>query len=180
MEPQQRQPVIEELASTEARLLNTLDGLMPAQWHFRESPSRWSIAENLEHLIAFEGFILAAIRRTLDAPPELDKMAAAVAKEHLVLSLAQSRDTKFLAREIVRPTGRWTGTTAMIEEFHQARGATIAFVNDTRFPLREHFFPHIAFGDLDCYQWLIVLGQHTGRHVAQIEQIKADRAYPTT
>ena len=39
--------------------------------------------------------------------------------------------------------------------------------------LRSHFFAHVAFGDLDCYQWLVAMGQHTLRHVAQIEEIKA-------
>ena len=44
--------------------------------------------------------------------------------------------------------------------------------------LRAHFFPHIAFGDLDCYQWLLLVGQHSLRHALQIEEIKASAGYP--
>ena len=170
--------MLDELTTSEAQLLLRLDDLSESQWHFRESPDRWSIAENLEHLIAFEAFIRSAIMRTLEAPPEPEKMANAASKQPLILGLATSRDLKFNAREVVRPNGRWSTGAGMIEEFRKARAATIAFATETDAPLREHFFPHIAFGDLDCYQWLIVLGQHTSRHVGQIELIKADPRYP--
>lgn len=54
------------------------------------------------------------------------------------------------------------------------------FASETQAELREHFFPHIVFGDLDCYQWLLVLGQHGLRHALQIEEIKNDPAYPAS
>ena len=178
MEIHDRQFAIDQLQSSEADLLELLTNLTPQQWHFRESPTRWSIAENLEHLILFEAFIRNAVQRTLEAPPEPQKKSEAAAKEPLVLRLATSRDTKFNAREIVRPTGQFADPAIMIAEFHHTRAETIAFATHTQAALREHFFPHIAFGDLDCYQWLIVLGRHTLRHVHQIEQIKSDPAYP--
>jgi hypothetical protein len=60
----------------------------------------------------------------------------------------------------------------MIAELRKARARTLAFAAVTAADLRGHFFPHIAFGDLDCYQWLVVLGQHGTRYALQIEQIK--------
>ena len=96
----------------------------------------------------------------------------------LVLGLATSRDTKFSAREVVRPAGGYSDPLKMIEDFHHTRAETIAFAAATQAPLRDHFFPHIAFGDLDCCQWLFVIAKHTARHAAQIEQVKADPAYP--
>ena len=178
MQPHERQFVLDQLAASEAQLLTRFDGLSDYQWHFRESPNRWSVAENLEHLIAFEAFIRSAVMRTLDAPAEPEKKSDAAGKDPLVLGLATSRSTKITAREIVRPTRRWTTSEAMVEEFREARAQTIAFAATTEAPLRDHFFPHLAFGELDCYQWLTVLARHTLRHVAQIEQIKADPAYP--
>ncbi len=73
MEPSQRQLVIDQLQSSEADLLQHVYNLTSAQWHFRESPARWSIAENFEHLILFETFIRSAIERTLAAPAEPEK-----------------------------------------------------------------------------------------------------------
>jgi hypothetical protein len=54
----------------------------------------------------------------------------------------------------------------------------VKFAAETDSDLRNHFFPHMAFGDLDCYQWLVVLAQHSLRHALQIEEIKAHPAYP--
>ncbi len=66
----------------------------------------------------------------------------------------------------------------MLAEFHTRRAETVEFAESTQADLRSHFFAHVTFGDLDCYQWLVVMGQHTLRHVAQIEEIKASLEYP--
>ncbi len=74
--------------------------------------------------------------------------------------LAKARSTKFNAREAARPVGRWPDTAEMIAELRRPRAGTLAFAAETQAELRDHFFPHLAFGDLDCYQWLVVPVQH--------------------
>ena len=178
MKPHERQLVLDHLASSEARLLELVDGLTAEQWNFRENPERWSIAENVEHVIVFENFITRTIAKALEGPAEPEKKAQAEAKEHLALGVANSRNTKFKAREAALPTGRWVDTAELVAELCKTRARTVAYVAETQADLRDHFFPHVAFGDLDCYQWLVVLGQHGARHALQIEEIKADVAYP--
>jgi hypothetical protein len=178
MESQERQLVLDQLVSSEARLLELVEGLTAPQWHFRETPDRWSIAENIEHLVVFEIFISQAITKTLEGPAEPNKKALAAAKEFLVMGLADGRSNKLTAREAARPIGRWPDSEVLIAEWCDARARTIAFATETKADLRNHFFPHIAFGDLDCYQWLLVLGRHAARHALQIEQIKTHPAYP--
>jgi hypothetical protein len=178
--PHERQLVLDQLVSSEARLLELVDGLSPQQWIFRESPERWSISENIEHVVVFENFIKRAIAEVMKGPAEPEKKALVVAKEPLVLGLANARSTKFNAREAARPTGRWPETRELIAELRKTRAQTLAFAAETQADLRDHFFPHVAFGDLDCYQWLVVLSQHGARHAFQIEEIKADPEYPAT
>jgi hypothetical protein len=180
MEIQEREVVIRELGSSEARLLALVDGLTAQQWSFREGPERWSIAENIEHCVLFEDFILGAIMRSLDGPMEPDKRTPAAEKEHLVLSLANGRSVKLNAREVVRPVGQWPDRAELIAEFRRRRARTIGFAEECQADLRGHFFAHITLGDLDCYQWLLVLSQHAMRHALQIEEIKADPAYPVS
>ncbi|WP_353071774.1 DinB family protein [Tunturiibacter gelidiferens] len=180
MEVQERRLVMEQLASSEARLLELVRGLTDEQWSFRETPERWSIAENIEHLIVFEGFIRSAIAKTLEGPAEPEKKADVGAKGPLVLGVAAGRSNKLIAREVVRPTGRWPDRSELVLELQKTRAVTVAFAAGTKADLRDHFFPHIAFGDLDCYQWLEVLGQHSARHALQIEEIKADAGFPVT
>lgn len=178
MQPDSRQFVVDLLTSSQANLQTALANLTPGQWSFRETPERWSIVENLEHLVLFEAFVRSAVKRALDMPAEPHKVLQAREKQPLVLDLANSRGTKFNAREVVRPTGAIKDPDEMIAAFRTARAATLQFTADTQDDLTAHFFPHIAFGDLDCYQWLIVIGQHTLRHVRQIEEIKADPGFP--
>ena len=84
------------------------------------------------------------------------------------------------AREAARPVRRRPDPVELIAELRKSRARTIAFAAETQADLRSHFFPHIAFGDLDCYQWLVALGQHAVRHVLQIEDIKAHSAFPAS
>jgi len=179
MQTQERELVIDKLTSSETLILSLVKDLTPAQWNFHEGPNRWSIAENIEHLVLFEHFITEAINKSLQALPEPDKKHAAPAKEPHVLAIAATRDSaKLIAREAVRPSGRWPDPAVMVAEFRKVRAQTIAFAETTECHLRDHFFPHISLGDLDCYQWLVLLGQHTYRHALQIEEVKSAPAYP--
>jgi hypothetical protein len=180
MEIRERQLVLDQLVSSEARLVALVEGLTPQQRTFRETPERWSIAEIIEHLTAFESFIAQAVVDALKSPAEPDKKALAKGKEHLVVGLASSRGTRLKAREAVRPVGRWPDPVKLVAEFRKNRAQTLAFAAETQADLRGHFFPHIAFRDLDCYQWLVVLGQHAARHALQIGEIKAHPAYPAS
>ena len=178
MESHERRTVLGQLESSETRLLELVSGLTSAQWNFRETPERWSIAENIEHLALFENFILSTIVRVLAEPAESEKKALVAGKESLVLGLPGTRHVKFIAREAARPVGRWPDPAESVNEFRKGRARTVAFVAGTQAELRDHFFPHVVWEDLDCYQWLILLGQHTYRHCLQIEEIKANLAYP--
>ncbi len=151
--------------------MGLVEGLSPAQWGFREGAERWSLAEVVEHLVVFEGFITDAVTNSLRGPAEPEKTALAGAKEPLVLGLAESRGAKLKGREATRPVGRWVDGAELVAEFREARARTIEFAAEMECDLRGHFFPHIAFGDLDCYQWVVVLGQHTSRHCLQVEEI---------
>jgi hypothetical protein len=174
----EREFLVTELVGSEARLLRAVDGLSAAQWSFREGPERWSIAEIVEHMVVFEGFILGAVQRVLQEAAEPEKCAAVGAKEPLVLGLAESRGTKFVAREAARPVGRWVDAAELVSELKKARARTLAFVAEERGDLREHFFPHIVFGDLDCYQWMVALARHMDRHLLQVEEVMRDPGFP--
>src|ERR1700676_4638142 len=113
--------LVAELEGSEARLLRAVGGLSVEQWNFREGPERWSIAEILEHLVVFEEFIRGAVERVLSETSEPEKRAAVAAKESLVLGLAESRGTRFVAREATRPMGRWVDAAEFVDELKKAR-----------------------------------------------------------
>lgn len=178
MEAHERQLVLDGFASSEARLLEVVEGLTPAQWNFRQTPGRWSIAENVEHVINVEQRILGAIVKMLDRPGEPEKRFQAAGKDASLLSGVADRTQRLEAPEAVRPTGKWPDTKELMAELRSTRARSIQFAAATDGELRDRFIPHMAFGVLDCYQWLIVLSLHGTRHALQIEEIEADPAFP--
>ena len=186
METQERQYVVEHLGLSEARLLQLTEGLTPEQWQYKEAPGRWSIAENIEHVILVEHAIGAGVRQALASPAEPEKMAAVRPKDAPAKGADNAAGRKIVAMPQLRPTGRWreapdSGPNAEPElrvELRKVRARSLAFAQETESNLREHFFAHQALGDLDCYQWLIIQSQHGERHAKQIEAVKASPGYP--
>jgi len=180
MEEQERQAVVDALRASEARLLKLVSGLTEEQWRFRESPERWSIAEIVEHLALQETFVRGNVQRMLEGEAAGEAQRAEVrAKETLVADLAKRRaEQKLKSRAANTPAGQISDFDALVAQLQRERAETIGFAAETEADLRGHFFAHVAFGDLDGYQWLMVLATHMERHALQIEQVKADKNWP--
>jgi hypothetical protein len=90
---------------------------------------------------------------------------------------AEARATRLQAPEVLVPTGRWPGEQ-LLQEFEAARRQTREFVASTQADLRRHFFKHPVFGELDSYQWLLLIVAHCDRHRAQSEEVIASPGFP--
>ena len=178
METQERHYAVEHLTGTEARLLKSVERLSPEQWQFKESPDRWSIAEIVEHCVLIEDGLLKLVRRTLAEPPDLEKKAAAAAKRGQPDGSREAAARKLDSPVAFLPRGKWTEPGELVAELQRARRATLEFANVTDAELHDHFFPHFAMGDLDCYQWVLLLSHHFVRHSKQIEAVKAHEGFP--
>ena len=178
MTQQERTFLLERLNGTETRLLALVEGLTAEQWTFREMPERWSIAENVEHLVLFERFIRGVVVKILATPAEPAKVPSVMAKHEAVLGLAVAGEMRIQAREVVCPAGRFADTAELQEMLWRERAETIAFARDLQADLRQHFFAHLTLGDLDGYQWLLVIAQHSDRHAAQIKKVMSDSRFP--
>ena len=178
MTSDERQVVLELLDSGEARLLELTAELSPAQWHFQETPERWSIAGNIEHIVVFENFILGVIRELLAQAPEPARAIGVAEKESLVMAIGHARERKIVARDAMLPVGQWTDMAEMLLEFRKIAERVRTFVAEVQEDLRGRFFAHRSLGDLDGYQWLLVVGQHRARHALQIQEVMGHPGYP--
>jgi uncharacterized damage-inducible protein DinB len=179
MEERERRLVLDQLTSSREQLLGLVDGLTPRQWAFRPGEGRWSIGECLEHVVRVENRILGLIGKKLDEGlPEPEKQDPAHAKDALVAQTVPDRTIRRQAPEPVRPTGQWPHSSELLAEFRNTRQRTSEFTAATQSDLRGYFLPHMALGELDCYQWLLVLSLHGFRHAQQIEEIKAAPGFP--
>jgi len=177
MTPPERDAVLKYLADSRERLLRTMQGLSREQLDYRASPGRWTVAENLEHLTFVEGRVLDFIQKSLNEGPTPSKNSAFEGKEKELVEDVAGRLTRFQAPEAIQPNGRWPGDQ-LLNQFETVRRRTREFASSTNADLRKHFFTHPRFGDLDLYQWLLLIAAHCERHRAQAEEVMASPAFP--
>jgi len=179
VEQNERQLVLDQLKASRARLLGLVEGLTAEQWTFQPGEGRWSTRDCLEHVMRVENRIFGLIGKKLEEPPEPDKQDPTHAKDALVAKSIPDRAFRREAPTAVRPTGEWEDSSQLLAEFGKTRERTIEFAALTQSDLRSRFLPHAAFGELDCYQWLLALSLHGERHARQIAEIQADPSFPS-
>ncbi len=169
--------LIEEFEANATRFVAALEGLSSEQWHFQESPDRWSIAQVAEHIIKAEAAQRSVIidsvlsthpDRKAENPSDTDNMIATVTRD---------RGQKFQAPDFLQPEGVYSTPSEALAAFKAARETTLELLRGTDKDLRAHFADH-PFGRLDAYQWLLFMVSHADRHLAQIAQVKAHTKYP--
>lgn len=176
---EERETVLKIYQTTHDNFLKSIAGLSEKQWRFKPAPDRWSVAEVAEHITVAETTIMGLIQHPLmQSPAAPEKREQVKGKDQLILEKMPDRSHKAQAPEMLRPTGRWATEGELTKAFEDARKANMDYVRTTNDDLRDHFFNHPAFGMLDGYQWLVLLGTHTARHTAQIEEVKADPNFP--
>jgi uncharacterized damage-inducible protein DinB len=178
MTEQERRYLLDEFTASQNRLMALVANLTPEQWTFRPAEDRWSIGDCIEHVTAVEERVMAAIGKHLEHPPESEKRHLAEGKDSLAKQKVPDRSRRIEAPEPVRPKRNWQDPDRLLGEFRARRERTLQFTSSSDGDFRNHFFAHIALGELDCYQWLVVLSLHGGRHAQQIEEIKSDPAFP--
>jgi hypothetical protein len=174
----ERDRAMSHLHATRKMVLDAVAGLSEAQWTFAPAPGRWSIAQCLEHIVLTEERLFAQVtEKILHTPAAPEKATAAQReKDAQILERMMDRSQKAQAPEALLPPGA-AKPAELVERFRRVRDRTIAFVNETDAPLRLHFAAGPG-GEYDAYQFLLIIAGHTGRHVQQIEEIKASADFP--
>jgi len=172
----QRDFAVNSLQESRKAFLDSIAGLSEAQWKFKPAADRWSIAEVAEHVILTEAFLFGIEQNALKSPAVADRKADRAVDEALLSEMAD-RTTKRESPPEIGPTGRYQNPNAAARAFKEARGRTLEYVRTTQDALRAHV---AAVGPVtrDAYQILLMIAGHGNRHVAQINEVKADAGYP--
>jgi uncharacterized damage-inducible protein DinB len=175
----ERETVLRDLAESRARLVRTMEGLSREQLHYQAAPGRWTVAEIVEHVIFVEGRVHGLIQKSLSEGPAPSKRSVMEGKDSELVTNTTGREPRFQAPEPIWPCGRWPDER-LLKEFETTRQRTREFASSTEADLRKHFFPHPVLGELDLYQWLLLVGAHCERHRAQCEEVMASAGFPRT
>lgn len=169
------------LDANRAALLEEVERVAPALRETRPAPDRWSVAEVLEHLALVERRITGLLAGSLSAAraeglgPERET-GPVVGTFDLTRVLDRGRPVE--ATAAARPLGGLDarGALAALEESRAAL-REVLFAGDG-LALGEVSLPHPVFGPLNFYQWVLFVGGHEARHVAQIRGIAGALAAP--
>ena len=171
---EERSTTLKELERTRTLMLAAIAGVSEAQAQKKPAPDRWSVLECVEHLALTERGIFATMQANLKAPEASEaERAKTKGKAELLGQFMPDRSRKATAPVEVAPRGEFKTLAAARAAFEAARKETIDFVATTDLPLHAHVTKHFAFGELDVYQWFVLMAGHVERHTKQIHEVKA-------
>jgi hypothetical protein len=172
------------LEQTQNAVIGAAKGLSEAQWRFKPAPDRWSIAENLDHIVIVQERVLGPILDQLaNAPaPPADRDYQQV--DRIVINQFPNRLAKFQAPEFVHPADHIEPRELLTRL--TANYARLAECLESRPGLRQHVIlaaplkavSQGAFELMDGYQWILAAAAHTERHTKQMLEVMAEPGYP--
>lgn len=158
-----------------AKFKELIGSLSDEQLNSLPEGEKWTIAQFVEHVATVEYGIVRICTKLLNKAKELGETSDGSAKisAEFMQNFATGGSRKFEAPESVHPTGTRTiaESFAKMEENRQK-------LEELR-PLFESVaetglkFPHPAFGEMTSHEWLLLIGGHEGKHIAQIKKILA-------
>ncbi len=171
-------PRLREIAdyvqSVRLRLIDAVEATLPDMMHRVPSDGGWSGVQIIEHLGRTEGGItkmlegLFATARASGLPAELDQSSVLGSVDRFAASDAARGRLEAPLR--LRPSEA-PDLPAVWGSLRAVRNRTLAaYATVDGRALTTISAPHPYFGPLDAYQWLIFIGKHEERHLAQLRR----------
>jgi len=168
-----RQRLLEHLRMTEAWLASEVEGLTAAQLRYRMTPDSWTVMDVVEHLAIAEPQYWQQLQKTLERPPVQGYKPEATDAGILWYGIDRSHRQK--TGEARVPKGKYTDVKDSLSAFRTLRGTMVDYAKGTGDDLRAR---PLVDGNMDAYQWFLMISSHAQRHVLQIREIKASPGYP--
>ena len=168
--------LVEYADAARAALLDVAATIPAERFTERPEPERWSAGELLEHLARVETGCARVIAKR--AATARQAGIAAEGDESSMLGALDGRrvterSRKLVAPEIVAPAGGLSREGAF-DALERSRAEFLRAIRDADgLALGEIRHTHVVLGELDLYQWILFVGQHERRHLAQLEEIAA-------
>ncbi len=163
----------EYLTETRAAIVRAVAPLSPEDAARRPSPGAWSVDEILTHLSLVEPGVAKRIAKSVGRAK-----GEGLERETSVTSVLGSLDGPALDRlnepqvapEFVEPKAVLPLSEALRALALSRESLRHAMGEADGWALEKVVAPHPRLGTLDMYQWLVFLGRHERRHLAQIER----------
>ncbi len=146
--------------------------------NFKVSADRWSVKACVQHLALTEKDLWKWAEATLKKPANGENRKEIKMTDQEIINLSTDRSQKFNAQESAMPEqSKWNTSEEAMNAFKEERMMLIKYVKTTTEDVRNHVTKSL-FGSIDAYQVMLVISSHTARHTKQIEEVKANAAFP--
>jgi hypothetical protein len=168
-----RQRLIAHLEMTEAWLMSELDGLSDAQLTWRPAPDVWSVKDVVEHLGIAEPQYWQQLQDSLKTAVSPGYKAEAADAAILWYGIDRTNRTKTGEPRV--PDGRFKDTAAALGSFRKLRATMLDQARTSQDDFRGR---KLTDGNMDVYQWFLMISTHSQRHILQIRELKAEQDFP--
>lgn len=170
-----RQYLLDNLNRTTAALEAEVANLTDAQWHFKETPESWSIAQVIEHLGIYERkyYNERYVVGLMPAEPQL--LETTKEDSYYVEWMAEEQPhnapTGDVPLELMPGKNNWT-------YFLEGRKLNIKRITENQVDFRTHFTYRSNEQRWNIHQLYIILFAHCDRHLRQVMRIKSHPDFP--
>jgi hypothetical protein len=175
MKPGERQRLLAHLEMTESWLVSEVEGLSAEQLKFRMTPESWTITDVVEHLAVAEPQYWQQLQESLKLPVAAPGTVKPEATDAGILWYGIDRTNRQRTGEARVPKGRFDKVEQSLAEFRKLRTTMRETAKSTDEDLRGRM---LKDGNMDVYQWYLMISTHSQRHILQIREIKAHAGYP--
>ena len=169
---------LQYLETTKKNIVDATRGLSAAQWNFKPSPFKWSVAQVMEHIAASEDLLRQIAEGQIkQAPPGPGPERDLKQTDNKVLELVPDRSRKFQAPEQLRPRNQFGSPEASLKHFLESRAKTVELLKNTP-DLRGHVADSGLLGKVDGFERILFVAAHSERHTKQLLEVKADPNFP--
>ncbi len=168
-----RQRLVAHLEMTESWLVSELEGLSEAQLNFRTAPDTWSIKEVVEHLGIAEPQYWKQVQSSLAAPVTPGYKPEAT--DAGILWYGIDRTNRSRTGEARVPDGRFKSAAEALKSFRDLRATMLKTAKESQEDFRGR---KLLEGNMDVYQWFLMISSHSQRHILQRREIKSASGYP--
>ena len=175
---QERKSAISLMKETKADVLKSVKGLSEAQLNFKAAPDKWSVKECMYHIAVSEKNLWDMMEASMKTQGNPEKRSEIKMTDEQLIKMMEDRSFKVKTNKNFEPINApYTSIDEALETFKSRRMDNIKYMKSTTEDMRNHVV-QMPFGWLDCYQLCLMMASHSNRHTQQINEVKADPAFP--
>lgn len=135
----------------------------------------WTILQCAEHMAITEAYLAARLEASHPAEHSHENRT----REARILERATNRARPIVAPELSHPTGRYASLADAVSALDTARAQVLRWVEGFEDDPRCWITDHPMFtGPVNCFEMLLMIAAHPGRHAKQIMEIRAALGNP--